>query len=74
MDPPVNFFHLGMSVSPYGGIRVARVGSTSLSSARASVVHRRKRFHLALGEFVSRGIPPGYSRREPLRTSPDWIG
>jgi hypothetical protein len=26
MEPPVNFFHLDMSVSAYGSIRVPRVG------------------------------------------------
>jgi hypothetical protein len=29
MESAVNFFHLGMSVSAYGSIRVPRVGSTS---------------------------------------------
>jgi hypothetical protein len=29
MGPAINFFHLGMSVSAYGSIRVPRVGSIS---------------------------------------------
>ena len=36
MEPAVNFFRLGMSVSAYGSIRVPRVGSTS----RALLEHR----------------------------------
>jgi len=31
MEPAVKFYHLGMSVSAYGSIRVPRVGSTSLA-------------------------------------------
>jgi hypothetical protein len=46
MELAVNSFHFGMSVSAYGSIRVPRVGSISLRSARASVVHRRNEVRL----------------------------